>query len=227
MSPMGASLHDGTHLADAENSLSPALHAGLPAGRQARVIDLTSIGALSVGLAMDATAVAATRGAIASRVGAREFALVALYFGGFQAGMPLAGWALGALIGRYVEAYGHFIAFGLLAVLGGKMLLEARSNDDDEAPEGADAFSHRVMAALAVATSIDAFAVGVTLPLLKAPMALSLTCIGLTTAGLSSLGLWLGRRAGALVGKKLDALGGVVLILLGVKLLLEGLSRGS
>jgi putative Mn2+ efflux pump MntP len=189
-------------------------------------MDVPSIVALSLGLAMDATAVSAARGASASRITAREVALVALYFGGFQAGMPLAGWALGALVRGYVAAWGHWIAFALLTLIALKMLKEARdarANDDPRPNE--ELFAHAVMVALAVATSIDAFAVGVTLPLLRAPMALSLTLIGLTTAASSAVGILLGRRAGAMIGRRLDFVGAIVLLALALEMLVNGLSR--
>lgn len=183
-----------------------------------------SILVLSVGLAMDAMAVSAARGLVVPRVLPRHALLVALFFGGFQALMPLLGWALGALLGDLVASFEHWIAFALLVVLGLKMLWEARgAGDDDETKEASDPFALTTLFGLAVATSIDAFAIGVTLPMLAAPMAVSLATIGLVTAALSVVGLHLGRRVGAVLGKRLDAIGGLVLIGLGVKILIEGL----
>jgi putative Mn2+ efflux pump MntP len=183
---------------------------------------------LSVGLAMDATAVSAARGLAVSRILPRHIGLVAGFFGGAQALMPLIGWTVGNTIGRLVEAWDHWIAFGLLAFIGAKMLWEARTNDgEDGANEGAnvaDPFAFKVMALLAIATSIDALAAGITLPMLDAPLLLSLVTIGLTTALLSALGLYAGRRFGKALGKRLDVLGGLVLIGLGVKILIEHLS---
>lgn len=180
---------------------------------------------LAVGLAMDATAVSAARGLSAERVTARHVVLTAVYFGGFQAGMPVIGWLLGDWLGPYVRAWTPWIAFVLLLVLGGKMLWESRDDPETES-DAPDPFAVAVMLTLAVATSIDALAVGFTLPLLGAPMALSLVTIGVTTALLSAAGLYLGRRFGALLGRRLDAIGGLVLIGLGVKLLVEGLTGG-
>lgn len=189
-------------------------------------MSFVSILLLAIGLAMDATAVAAARGLAVSRLERRHSLLVALFFGGSQALMPLLGWALGAQLGGYVAAWDHWIAFVLLVGLGAKMLWEARPGaDDDDAPASeADPFALRVMAVLALATSIDALAVGVTLPMLGAPLALSIGTIGLVTALLSVLGLHAGRRFGALLGKRLDAIGGLVLVLLGTKILLEHLA---
>lgn len=176
---------------------------------------------LALGLAMDATAVSAARGLATPVIRARHVALVAGFFGGFQALMPLIGWLLGARVGPFVQAWDHWIAFGLLGAIGGKMLWEARSGDSDDDDTPKDLFALKVMFVLAIATSIDALAVGFTLPMLGAPLALSLVTIGVTTAVLSALGLFAGRRFGAMLGKRLDAAGGVVLIGLAVKILIE------
>ncbi|MCB9554286.1 MAG: manganese efflux pump [Myxococcales bacterium] len=182
---------------------------------------------LAVGLAMDATAVSAARGLALPRVERRHMLQVALWFGGAQALMPLLGWLLGAAIGPLVERYDHWIAFTLLAAIGGKMTWEALRADPADADEPlapGDPFAPRLMLLLAIATSVDAFAVGITLPLLGAPLVLSLATIGLTTALLSVAGLHAGRRFGALLGPRLDLIGGLVLIGLGVKILVEHLS---
>lgn len=178
---------------------------------------------LAVGLSMDAMAVAAARGLATPRILPRHVALVALFFGGFQALMPLLGWLLGSRIGPHVERWDHWIAFGLLAGIGGKMIWEARKAG--EAPEG-DLFGLRVMLVLAVATSIDALAAGITLPMMNAPLAMSIATIGITTAALSAIGLFLGRRFGAVLGRRLDVAGGLVLIGLGGKVLIEHLTGG-
>ena len=186
---------------------------------------------LSVGLAMDATAVAAARGLATPVITARHVALVAGFFGGFQALMPLIGWYLGAQVGPWVQAWDHWIAFALLAAIGGKMLWEARESgsdaDDDPDPAAGDLFGFKIMLLLAIATSIDALAAGFTLTMLDVPVAVSLATIGLTTAVLSALGLFAGRRFGAHLGARLDVLGGVVLIGLGGKILYEHLSAAA
>jgi len=183
--------------------------------------------ALSVGLAMDATAVSAARGMAVPEVRPRHAALVALFFGGFQALMPVVGWLVGARVGPLVEQWDHWIAFVLLAAIGAKMLWEARGTNGKVTPRSEEElFGLRVMLALAVATSIDALAVGITLPLLDAPFALSVATIGVTTAVLCVAGLFLGRRAGAMFGRRLDALGGLILIGLGTKILLDHLHPG-
>ncbi len=179
---------------------------------------------LALGLAMDATAVAAARGLATPRIRPRHVILVALFFGGFQALMPLAGWAIGIRLGAFVQAWDHWIAFVLLAAIGGKMLWEARGGKS-EAPRGdGDLFAIPTLLVLAIATSIDAFAIGITLPTLGAPLATSLVTIGVTTAALSAAGLFAGRRLGAALGRRLDAAGGLVLIGLGMKILIEHLT---
>jgi len=182
--------------------------------------------ALSVGLAMDATAVSAARGMAVPVVRPRHVALVALFFGGFQALMPVIGWLVGSRIGPLVEAWDHWIAFVLLAAIGGKMLWESRSLKAETPRSESELFGFRVMLALAVATSIDALAVGITLPMLDAPFALSVATIGITTAILCGVGLLVGRRAGAMFGKRLDAFGGIVLIGVGTMILVEHLRAG-
>ena len=176
---------------------------------------------------MDATAVAAARG-LAAREGvrARHVLLVGSLFGGFQALMPLAGYLVGRELGPVVERFDHWIAFVLLGAIGAKMLHEAYSTSADQAPSSNDLFRPVVLLVLAVATSIDALAVGVTLPMLGAPLGLSLVTIGITTALLSGIGLLVGRRFGASLGKRLDMAGGLVLIGLGTKILIEHLSAG-
>ena len=182
--------------------------------------------ALSVGLAMDATAVSAARGMAVPEVRPRHIALVALFFGGFQALMPVIGWLVGSRIGPLVEAWDHWIAFVLLAGIGGKMLWESRHLKAESPRSEEELFGLRVMLALAVATSIDALAVGITLPMLDAPFALSVATIGITTAILCGVGLVVGRRAGAMFGRRLDAFGGLVLIGVGTMILIEHLKTG-
>lgn len=180
---------------------------------------------LAIGLAMDATAVSAARGLATDRILPRHVLLVATFFGGFQALMPFIGWVLGSQVGPFVQAFDHWIAFVLLVAIGGHMLWEARGGDEPEAvteesPKD-DLFGLRTLFVLAIATSIDALAAGITLPMLDAPLGLSLATIGITTALLSAVGLYAGRHFGKLLGKRLDIAGGLVLIGLGVKIVIE------
>lgn len=174
---------------------------------------------------MDAMAVAASAGVAVRALRLSHFAKVALLFGGSQAFMPLLGWLVGSWGGHFVESVDHWIIFGLLAMIGGKMLYEARPGAPEPEAEDLqrDPFGLATMTVLAIATSIDAFAAGIALPLMKAPIALTLAVIGVTTAALSALGLGIGRRVGAKFGRKLAIVGGVLLIGLGVKVLIEHL----
>lgn len=182
-----------------------------------------SLSMLAFGLAMDATAVAAARGIASPVVQPRHALICGAWFGGFQALMPLVGALVGAAVGPWVEAWDHWIAFGLLTVLGLKMIREALA-DDDEPLGPADAlFGAKAMLPLAIATSIDALAAGITLPLFPFPLLVSVAVIGGVTAALSAVGLYAGRRFGAMLGARLDVAGGVALILVGVKILVEHL----
>jgi manganese efflux pump family protein len=182
-------------------------------------LSFASLLVLALGLAMDAAAVSAARGMATTTLRLRDALVVGLTFGGFQGVMPILGWLLGSWIGPSVAGWDHWIAFVLLTGIGVKMLLEARA-----APEARPLFGARVMLLLGVATSIDAFAAGITLPMLGAPLLASALVIGVATALLSAAGLVAGRRLGAMFGRRLDALGGVALILLGAKVLIEHLS---
>ena len=187
---------------------------------------LGAIFVLAFGLSMDAMAVAAARGLSVRQIRFRHVALVAGFFGGFQALMPLFGWLLGNRVGKAIAAWDHWVIFVLLGGIGGKMLWEAFHTETEAPLDETEAFGLRVMLLLAIATSIDALAAGFALPLMGAPLGLSLATIGITTAVLSALGLFAGHRFGAALGRRLDALGGIVLIGLGLKTLVEHLSAG-
>lgn len=186
---------------------------------------LVSIVALAVGLAMDAAAASAARGIAARRVTWGNVLLLAGMFGGFQMVMPLLGWFLGRTLGPWVESWDHWIAFCLLGGIGAKMIYEA-SRPKEEVAEDHAPFRFRLVLVLAVATSIDSFAAGIALPLVEAPLFLSIGIIGGITALLSAGGLIVGRKFGSLLGSRLDAFGGVLLLVLGSKILLEHLIAG-
>ena len=176
---------------------------------------MTAAFLLALALAMDAFAVALTQGA-RFRPDARGALAIALTFGVFQGIMPLIGWGIGAVALAYVAAVDHWIAFGLLAFLGGRMLIGSSGDDDDE-----KALTGRTLLIAGVATSIDALAAGITLPTLGvAPLTAGLI-IGLVTFALSALGVALGRQAGDRFGPWAERLGGVILIALGAKILAE------
>jgi len=179
---------------------------------------------LALALAMDATAVAAARGMAATRIRPGDIFKVAVFFGGFQALMPLAGWFIGNGLGPTVEAWDHWIAFALLTGIGARMIWEAYHPEPLEVGSRRELFGLRSMTFLAIATSIDAFAAGIALPLLNAPMLQSILTIGVTTAVLSVVGLYAGRRFGSLLGKRLDIAGGLALIAIGVQILIRDTS---
>jgi len=176
--------------------------------------------ALAFGLAMDATAVSAARGLGAHRPG--EAALLAALFGGFQAGMSALGWLAGLWIGPYIAAWDHWVAFALLVGIGGKMLLDAwRSRGSDDRPPAPA--TPILYVGLALATSIDAAAAGLTLPLVPVAPWIALALIGAITAACSAIGYYAGRIIGKHLGSKLEILGGLVLIGIGVQLLVRAL----
>lgn len=184
-------------------------------------MNLFSLFLLAVGLSMDAFAVAVCKGLALKKITVRHAAVVGLWFGAFQALMPLLGYFLGAQFRDAITAYAHWIAFVLLALIGGNMIREAVFEKEEAETDGA--LSFRSMLPLAVATSIDALAVGVTFAFLDVRVLPSVTLIGCTTFLLSALGVKMGSLFGARYEKKAEFLGGAILILLGVKTLLEHL----
>ena len=175
---------------------------------------------IGVGLSMDAFAVSVCRGLAMPRMDWRQGALAALFFGGFQALMPLAGWGLGRQFEQYITSIDHWIAFLLLGYIGGKMVWDAFHDEGDCCPAG---FDLRDVLMLAVATSIDALAVGVTFAFLKVDILPAIFIIGVTTFCLSLAGVAVGNFFGTRYKKRAELSGGVILILLGAKILLEHL----
>ena len=184
-------------------------------------MDFLSLFLLAVGLSMDAFAVSICKGLALKKIKFSDALIVGLWFGGFQALMPVIGYFLGAQFKDAISAYDHWIAFGLLSLIGGNMIREAVFEKDE--PETDSALSFRSMLLLAIATSIDALAVGVTFAFLDVRIVPSVTLIGITTLLLSMLGVKAGSLFGAKYEKKAEILGGVILILLGIKTLLEHL----
>ena len=175
---------------------------------------------LSVGLAMDAFAVAICKGLNMRKMNYKNALILALFFGGFQALMPTLGYFLGTTFSNLIDQFDHWVAFILLAIIGVNMVREALSKDEDETN---DDFGFKTMLLLAIATSIDALAVGVTFALEGTDIALAAGLIGLTTFTLSPIGLLVGNRFGLRYKSRAEIVGGVILILIGVKILLEHL----
>lgn len=177
---------------------------------------------IAVGVSADAFAVALGKGLHMRRFSLRNAIVIAVTFGAFQALMPLIGWLLGSAFASYIQDVDHWIAFGLLALIGGKMLYEAFSAKEDT-DEDTDRLPLRELLLLAVATSIDALAVGVTLAFLPVSIGGAIALIGVTTAVLTFVGVLVGRRVGSRFGKPAEIAGGVILILIGLNILLEHL----
>ncbi len=177
---------------------------------------------VAVGLSMDAFAVAICRGLEMRKIHYRQALLIALFFGGFQALMPLLGYLLGAGFAHYISNFDHWIAFVLLGFIGGKMIWEAARGEDEG---GVEVLNLKMLAIMAVATSIDALAVGIAFafPSFQMNIFAAVSTIGLTTFFLSFLGVCAGNRFGARYKTKAEIVGGVVLILVGLKILLEHL----
>lgn len=173
---------------------------------------------IAVGLSMDAFAVSICKGLSLQNLKTRHAALVGLYFGGFQFLMPVLGWALGYRFEHVIESVDHWIAFGLLAVIGVSMIREARHADELD-----DDLGFKTMLLLALATSIDALAVGVTFAFLQVRILPAASLIGVTTFLLSAVGVYIGHLFGLRYKAKAEIAGGVILIIIGVKILLEHL----
>jgi putative Mn2+ efflux pump MntP len=180
---------------------------------------------IAIGLAMDCVAVSAARGVAMRGVRLADALKLGITFGGMQAGMAALGWAGGVGLTRVIEAWDHWIAFGLLLLIGGKMVIEGLKDEegDEEASEEKGRLSLGQLLLLGVATSIDSAAVGVTLPLLGTPLSVSLLTIGLTSFALSIVAAYAAEKLAGRFAEKLEVLGGVVLIGIGVKILIEHL----
>ena len=174
---------------------------------------------IAVGLSMDAFAVSVCKGLSVNRLEKKHAAIVGLYFGGFQFLMPVIGYLLGSRFESLITSVDHWIAFALLLVIGGNMIKESFG----EAEKLNDDFGFKTMVLLAVATSIDALAVGITFAFLQVRIVPAASLIGVTTFCLSPLGIYIGHRFGARYKARAERVGGVILILIGVKILLEHL----
>ena len=185
------------------------------------ILELFLIG---VGLSMDAFAVAICQGLAMSRLNWRRAGVTAAFFGGFQAAMPLLGWALGSRFAAYIQELDHWAAFLLLGLIGVNMVREALGPEETEETACDDGkLDLRRLLVLAVATSIDALAVGITFAFLEVPILPAASVIGVTTFCLSLAGVAVGNCFGARYKRRAELSGGVILIALGVKILLEHL----
>ena len=175
---------------------------------------------IAVGLSMDAFAVSVCKGLAVEQVKGTHLVTAGLYFGGFQALMPMLGYFLGSRFSAYITAVDHWIAFGLLVIIGGNMVREACSQEEEQADES---IAVGTMLVLAVATSIDALAVGITLAFLQVDIFSAASYIGIATFCLSVLGVKVGNLFGCRWRARAELAGGIILILLGTRILLEHL----
>lgn len=178
---------------------------------------------VGLGLAADAFAVAMCKGVEMKKFVLKYALVIALFFGVFQAVMPLIGWAVASTFERYITAYDHWIAFGLLVILGGKMIWDSFKKDREDEEEKPLNIGFKTLLLMAVATSIDALAVGVTFAFLQVNVWVAIALIGSITFVLSFVGVVIGVKLGDKFEKKAEFVGGLILILIGVKILLEHL----
>ena len=174
---------------------------------------------IAVGLSMDAFAIAVCKGLSVPKLQPKHLVITGLWFGGAQALMPLLGYLLGTGFQSVIEQIDHWIAFLLLGVIGLGMIKESR----EECKPLDASFSPRVMFPLAIADSIDALAAGITFAFLKVDIIPAVLLIGITTFALSALGVWLGGRFGEKYRSKAELAGGIILVAMGIKILLEHL----
>ena len=180
---------------------------------------------IGVGLSMDAFAAAICQGLFMTRIKWGHALTVGLYFGGFQALMPFIGWMLGSQFADRIQQYDHWIAFILLVLIGGNMIREALSGDEEDAAQAETdlRLDHKKLFLMAMATSIDALAIGVTFAFLETAILPAIGIIGCTTFCISVAGVAVGCWFGARYKKRAEITGGAILVLLGIKILLEHL----
>jgi manganese efflux pump family protein len=206
-------------LADDENRGSISSHSH----RKGRTrMALMSVLLIALALAMDAFAVALSAGAFLVKVDARQTFRLSFHFGLFQFLMPVLGWLAGVRLQSVISAFDHWIAFGLLAIIGGKMI-RSSFEDSKEVFRG-DVTKGWLLVSLSVATSIDAFAVGLSLAVLDVGIMGPSVIIGIVAAALTLIGLRLGERLSSLLGKKMELIGGLILVGIGVRVVLEHLA---
>ena len=186
------------------------------------IVELLLIG---VGLAMDAFAVSICKGLGMQKVAKKQAIIIGLFFGGFQALMPFVGWVLGIRFQSYIVNVDHWIAFVLLGIIGGKMIWEALTEKEEEecCCKQDERLDMKEMLILALATSIDALAVGITFAFLQYPIVEAVSIIGVVTFIISVAGVYIGNFFGTRYKKKAELAGGIILVLIGLKILLEHL----
>jgi putative Mn2+ efflux pump MntP len=180
-----------------------------------------SLLALAVALAMDAFAVAIVTGLTVKPLTKRHVFRLAFHFGLFQAMMPAIGWAAGRAVQKYIADYDHWVAFGLLAFVGGKMIYSALGGRDGDVRSSGDPTSGWELVMLSVATSIDALAVGLSLALIGSAILGPAVVIGIVAAGFTVTGMALGRQIGSIWGRRVEILGGFILVAIGARIVVQ------
>ncbi len=188
------------------------------------IIELLLIG---VGLSMDAFAVSLCKGLKMKKLNIGQGVIIALFFGGFQALMPAIGWFLGTRFEHLINSFDHWIAFVLLAFIGGKMIYEALTEKDDDSETESGKLDIKELFIMAVATSIDALAVGITFAFLQVNIGFAAALIGCTTFTISLGGVVIGNFFGAKYKSKAELAGGIILVAIGVKILIEHIFFGG
>lgn len=178
----------------------------------------------AIALSMDAFAVSVSKGLSTPNLRLKHGLITGAYFGGFQALMPLIGFFLASSFAEYIKRFDHWIAFGLLALIGANMLREALSKEEEKINES---FSFRAMLPLAIATSIDALATGVSFAVTDTNIWLAISLVGVTTFAFSAAGVKIGNVFGLKYKSKAEVIGGLILILMGVKILVEHLTGAA
>ena len=177
---------------------------------------------IGVGLSMDAFAASICKGLNMRRLNIKNMLIIGLFFGGFQALMPAVGWLLGKQLESYITSVDHWVAFALLVFIGGKMIYDVfTKKNEDECGEKTNRLDMKEVLTLAVATSIDALAVGISFAFLQVDILKAVSVIGVTTFVLSVIGVAVGNVFGSKYEKKATLAGGIILILIGLKILLE------
>lgn len=180
---------------------------------------IISIFIIAISLALDSFSVSVANGIKHKHPSIKDAFKVALFFGGFQAFMPLIGWFIGSSLQGFISSFTPWVAFILLSIIGGKMIHESFQKSDEK--EKINLLNNKTLLMLSIATSIDALAVGVTLGLIQLPLIISVSVIGIVTFLLCLMGFLLGKKLGSFFEGKVEIIGGIVLVLIGTKILIE------
>lgn len=185
-------------------------------------MEIFTIVLIAIGLSFDTFAVSVSSGLILRKIDFFNATKIAVTLAIFQAAMPVVGWIAGSGIKGYAENFDHWIAFGILTILGGKMIYESFKTDPED--RSFNPLDIRVMIGMAIATSIDALIVGFSFALLNYKIVISVGIIGIVTYIVAMLGMLFGKKIGARMGRRMEILGGIMLFLIGLKILIEHLS---